>query len=394
MRPAPDGPARSTSAPTRSTSPRRSSISPCAGISRSPNCRRRGWFGASDWQLTRLKAPDAALLEYERIVLEACSIRRHARKLSDLKNKFYDDLAKAKKALYADAVERGWFPRNPNTVRTSGVSPASSACQRWRRADDLSRDALGRGARRPAGHRRRICCSRWSPARCRDARPRAARRCAARSASRATSGRPRPRQQEFAERANIFTELPAVRDRVQVRGPVGARVQGHRPAAATAGWYAGSSRFNAAPSRRASAAFSSSVSSTIASTPGGSGSSGFSGGSSGGGGGGGGGRQLVMRRRLGSAMGVTLHRAIVADCRDRRRHALQRPRAARASACARRGARSTCSCSGARRSSRISSRRVKGYAAYERDTMRRSSRRGARLGGRDRPRAAAQANAS
>ena len=42
----------------------------------------------------------------------------HETRLSGLKNKFYDDLAKAKKALYRDAVERGWFPRNPNTVRT------------------------------------------------------------------------------------------------------------------------------------------------------------------------------------------------------------------------------------------------------------------------------------
>src|SRR6185369_2249046 len=38
--------------------------------------------------------------------------------LSALRNTFYKDLEKAKKALYQDAVGRGWFPKNPNTVRT------------------------------------------------------------------------------------------------------------------------------------------------------------------------------------------------------------------------------------------------------------------------------------
>ena len=38
-------------------------------------------------------------------------------KLSDLRATFYSDLAKAKSALYKDGVQRGWFPRNPNTIR-------------------------------------------------------------------------------------------------------------------------------------------------------------------------------------------------------------------------------------------------------------------------------------
>ena len=37
--------------------------------------------------------------------------------LSDLKNKFYKTLDRAKDALYQDAVARGWFPTNPKSVR-------------------------------------------------------------------------------------------------------------------------------------------------------------------------------------------------------------------------------------------------------------------------------------
>ena len=41
--------------------------------------------------------------------------------MSELKNKFHVDLGIAKRELYADGVARGWFPRNPNTVRTVTV---------------------------------------------------------------------------------------------------------------------------------------------------------------------------------------------------------------------------------------------------------------------------------
>src|SRR5207245_6731103 len=58
------------------------------------------------------------LLEYERIVLNGLFDSKSSTKLSDLKNKFHGDLDKAKSALYKDAVDRGWFPRNPNAVRT------------------------------------------------------------------------------------------------------------------------------------------------------------------------------------------------------------------------------------------------------------------------------------
>ena len=249
------------------------------------------WFGKTDYQLDRLKSADAGLLEYERIVFDGLfdSGSASRRKLSDLRESFYTDLAKAKKALYADAVERGWFPRNPNAVRTAwrfvaaavalaGVGLTIYLGGRWGAglvglpvvvAGMLlsvvsgampRRTAKGREARRRAlGFARYI-----------------------RTAEQ--------HQQAFAERANIFTSyLPyAIAMKCVERWARAFKDIDLGPA--TAGWYAGSgSHFDAGSFSSNITSFSSSVSSAIASTPGGSGDSGFSGGSSGAGGGGGGG---------------------------------------------------------------------------------------------------------
>jgi len=95
--------------------------------------------------------------------------------------------------------------------------------------------------------------------------------------------------QQFAELANMFTTyLPyAIVFKCVDRWARAFKDIDLR--AATAGWYVGSTNFNALNFSSTVSSFSSSISHAIASTPGGSGSSGFSGGSSGGGGGGGGG---------------------------------------------------------------------------------------------------------
>jgi hypothetical protein len=77
----------------------------------------KGWFGKTDWQLDELKPADAGLMEYEKIVLYGLFEKGSSTKLSDLRNTFYKDLARARDALYKDAIARKWFPRNPNTVR-------------------------------------------------------------------------------------------------------------------------------------------------------------------------------------------------------------------------------------------------------------------------------------
>jgi uncharacterized protein (TIGR04222 family) len=247
-----------------------------------------GWFRRTDWQLDRLKAPDASLLTYERVVLNGLFTGGSSCTLSSLKNRFHDDLAKAQDSLYADAVARGWFPRNPHAVRSAwrvvgllvvvaGVTLVVLLGQRWGAGLVALPVVVG-------GLLLTIVAA---------AMPR--RTASGRRLMKRTLGFVRyvrtaeTGQQAFAERANIFTTyLPYAIVFKCVEKWAGAFADIDMQAA-TAGWYSGPSRFQ--PSRFSSSlgSFSTSVSRTIASTPGGSGGSGFSGGSSGGGGGGGGG---------------------------------------------------------------------------------------------------------
>ena len=249
---------------------------------------KKGWFGHTDWELAQLKPSDGNLLEYERIVLDGLFAEGSPRALSDLKNKFYTKLSKAKSALYADAVSRRWFPTNPNLVR--GVSMALGILTMF--GGGLLVGVLG---------------SKWGwglvglpvvlggvlLAMISTAMPR--RSALGREMMRRSLGFARymktaeVHQQAFAERANIFTTylpyaivLKCVEKWAQAFKDIDLQ-------AATAGWYVGSTAFNPTSFSASVGGFSTSVSSAIASTPGGSGGSGFSGGSSGGGGGGGGG---------------------------------------------------------------------------------------------------------
>ncbi|MGE4068835.1 MAG: DUF2207 domain-containing protein [Vicinamibacterales bacterium] len=249
---------------------------------------KTGWFGSTDWRLDRLKPADAALLEYERIVLDGLFEDGASRTLSDLKQKFYTHLATAKKALYADALERGWFPRNPNTVRivtrVVGVLllPAGVAA------------TLVLGIERGLGLvGLPLILAAVLTLMIAGAMPR--RTAKGREAMRRSLGFARyvrtgeTAQQAFAERANLFTAyLPyaVVFNCVEKWARAFKDIDLQQ---ATAGWYAGSTAFDAHTFSSNLGSFSSSVSQAIASTPGGSGGSGFSGGSSGGGGGGGGG---------------------------------------------------------------------------------------------------------
>lgn len=249
---------------------------------------KEGWFGKKDWRLDRVKEADRALLEYERIVLTGLFDSTRSRKLSDLKNKFHDDLARAKKALYVDAVGRGWFPRNPNTVRTLWVVLGVLAVV----GGILLTIFLGQGwgaglVGLPviAGGLVLTVVS--------GAMPR--RTAAGREAMRRTLGFAKylktadTHQLAFAERANIFTEYLPYAIAFKCVERWARAFQDIDVQAATAGWYAGTTGFDPGSFSSSLGSLSSSVSSAIASTPGGSGGSGFSGGSSGGGGGGGGG---------------------------------------------------------------------------------------------------------
>lgn len=79
---------------------------------------KTGWiFSSTDYELVRTEKEDGDLLPYERRILRALFEGQTMVRLSDLKNKFYEDLARAKKDLYARSVRQGHFPRDPETAR-------------------------------------------------------------------------------------------------------------------------------------------------------------------------------------------------------------------------------------------------------------------------------------
>ncbi|MGE3275943.1 MAG: DUF2207 domain-containing protein [Vicinamibacterales bacterium] len=250
---------------------------------------KTGWFGSTDWQLDRLKAPDDRLLEYERIVLDGLFEDGTTTKLSDLKQQFYKDLARAKKALYADALERGWFPRNPNTIRTVtaviGVFllPASVAATIGL---GLATGLGLLGLPLVVGAIGLIALARAMPRR--SARGREVLWRALGFARYIRTAE--VQQQAFAERANIFTTYLPYAVALQCVDKWARTFKDIDLQQATAAWYVGTTHgFDPGHFSAGLGSFSTSVSRAMASTPGGSGGSGFSGGSAGGGGGGGGG---------------------------------------------------------------------------------------------------------
>ncbi len=211
------------------------------------------------------------------------------RTLSDLKNTFYRELNRAKSALYRDAVERGWFRHNPNSVRLAyrvlgvfllvgGFVLTMFLGQRW--------GAGLVGLPVAAGGLLLALVS--------GAMPR--RTAAGRETLQHVLGFERyiktaeVHQQAFAERAKIFTAYLPYAIVFKCVERWARAFKDIDLQTATAGWYVGTmGAFNVAHFSSGLNSFSSSMSSAIASTPGGSGGSGFSGGSAGGGGGGGGG---------------------------------------------------------------------------------------------------------
>ncbi|WP_412520565.1 DUF2207 domain-containing protein [Actinomadura madurae] len=83
----------------------------------------RARTGRLDWTLRRLDRPQADLLPYERILLDALLTApdgsgRDAVKLSELGGTFATKLAQVRSAMYDDVVKQGWFARCPDTVRS------------------------------------------------------------------------------------------------------------------------------------------------------------------------------------------------------------------------------------------------------------------------------------
>lgn len=249
---------------------------------------KEGLFGQRDWLLTRTRPADD-VAGYERTIFDGIFDQEEV-KLSALKKRFYVTLARAQKELYADAVERGWFPLDPARVRvTYAVAGVGFVVLALVVAAGLGYLAgggiVGLAGLLPAFAL--IGTSGVMPRKTREGAEMARRALGFKRYMEVAEAE----RQRFAERERIFAEyLPFA----IVFGCVdqwAKAFEGIDLKAATSTWYHGSSlaTFSAMDMSRDLSSFSSQVSSVIASTPGSSGSSGFGGGGGAGGGGGGGG---------------------------------------------------------------------------------------------------------
>ena len=244
-----------------------------------------GWFGSSDWQLTRLK-PSTDLTSYETILLDGLFEDGDEVKFSDLRQHFATRFANVQQALYTEIVDRGWYSRGPQSTRAlwltiSIVALAAAIGLEFAAAAFTtfgivplplilgapvllalhnrmpSRTANGTAVyRRILGFRRFIVEAETDRA-------------------------------QFAERAGLFYEY------LPYAIVFGATKQWARAfeglALPTPDWYTSSQPFTALLLMNAMGDFSDRSVGALTSTPGGSGSSGFGGGGFSGGGGGGGG---------------------------------------------------------------------------------------------------------
>ncbi|HLF78797.1 MAG TPA: DUF2207 domain-containing protein [Dehalococcoidia bacterium] len=246
-------------------------------------------FGQSDYKLTKLKDADNDLLPYESLLLNSLFEDGGEVDMSDLKNKFYDDLAKVKTALDDQGVTTDrFFPQKPSTVRTiylvAGLVLAGLGVVAIIGLGSLGAGIVGLPivlagiviAVMSGAMPRRTASGREMFRRCLGFRQ---------YMTVAETDR-----QRFNEDANIFSEYLPYAIVMGCTEKWAERFKGLGEMQSTPGnWYVGTHAF--APVLFASQinSFSSSISGAISSTPASSGGSGFSGGSSGGGFGGGGG---------------------------------------------------------------------------------------------------------
>jgi uncharacterized membrane protein YgcG len=251
---------------------------------------KEGLFGKDDWRLFRLREADEGdLLRYEQLLLDGLFEDGDEVLLSGLKDKFVSRLNKVRDALYDETVARGWFKRNPESVRTTWlvialIVLAAGIGLEWG-AIALTHIALVPipivigGIVLLAIHRttaRRTAQGTAALWRVRGFR---------RFIETAEDERSR-----FAEEAQLFYSfLPyAIVFGLTERWARAFEGLAQAPDTAGGGWYVSSHPFAVASFTSSMNSFAVASTGTISSTPGSSGS-GFSGGSSGGGGGGGGG---------------------------------------------------------------------------------------------------------
>ena len=245
--------------------------------------------GKDEYELVRLETPDGDLLPYEQRLFDALFHGGDRAQLDNLKNEFYEDLAKVKTDLYAQGVDSDkFFPQDPEKVRGRysllgiGVAVAGGLLT-WFLGAQYETGLIGV----PVVLVGAVLMLTSGAMPRRTARGRQAyRRCLGFRMFITAGDQGRER---FAEEVHIFEEyLPYA----IVFGSA-KQWAGHFEALGIepqmSGWYVGRTPFMPVAFATGIRHFSSSMTGIMASTPGGSGGSGFSGGFSGGGGGGGGG---------------------------------------------------------------------------------------------------------
>ncbi len=254
---------------------------------------KKGWFGKTDWKLTKTRVDEEGLQPYERTVFSGLFDDGDEALLSGLKNKFYKDLARAQDQLYKDAAERKWFPRSPSTARAlwigAGVAVVAAGVGFTLASGAIAGRALIGMPVIPGGLL--LMAISRTMARRTAAGSEALRRVLGFRLYVATA---ETRRQEFNEQRNILNDFARYLPYAMVFGCVdkwAKALEGldDQVDQAVSGWYTGAAGFHAVSFASGMHSFSSSVGSTISSSPGSSGGSGFGGGGGSGGGGGGGG---------------------------------------------------------------------------------------------------------
>ena len=246
--------------------------------------------GNADWTLTKKDGPDrAALLPYERTLYYGLFTGRDAVKLSDLKGTFASSLKKAESEIYADAISRRLFTSSPNQARAAwGCLGFALVLVGFAATVGLGL-AFGWGLVGLSVIIAGIALAATFPF-----MPQ--RTAAGRNLLQHTLGfrlymtTAEKYRQQFAEKAQIFTQLLPYAIVFGCVTQWAKAFEGIDMAAANSGWYAGNAPFQAALLASSLESMNANISSAITYVPPSSGSSsGFSGGFSGGGGGGGGG---------------------------------------------------------------------------------------------------------
>jgi uncharacterized protein (TIGR04222 family) len=248
----------------------------------------RGLFSKTDWRLVRAGADEAGLLRYERTLLDGLFRDGDEATVSELKTTFAERLHGIEEALYADAMEQGWFTDRPDRVRTRWAGRGTLllvaggvltfVLARWTHWGLVGVPVILAGLAL-------ALLARWMPARTAKGtamlrRIRGFRRVIATAETHLS---------RWAEQENVFTRFLPFAVVFGLTEKWAKAFEGLGVAPDTSSWYVGPHPFTAAAFADRIHGFSVTTGGTLAATPASSGSSGFGGGGFSGGGGGGGG---------------------------------------------------------------------------------------------------------